>query len=173
MHGGTVEAHSQGPGKGSAFVIRLPAVQALDRRAAAEPPAPGSLSPGRRILVVDDNRDAAESLGRLLRMSGNDVRTAHDGLEAVATAEEFGPEVIFLDIGLPKLNGYEAAGRIRQQEGGKDILLVALTGWGQEEDRGRSRDAGFDHHLTKPVAFSVLLELIAGAARNQKRERIS
>jgi CheY-like chemotaxis protein len=97
----------------------------------------------------------------LLRMMGNEVHTAHDGLEAVGAVAAFRPNVVLLDIGLPKLNGYEAAGRIRAQEGGKDILLIALTGWGQEEDRRRSREAGFDHHMTKPVELTVLKKLLA------------
>jgi DNA-binding response OmpR family regulator len=117
---------------------------------------------------VDDNRDAAESLCILLGMSGNSVRTAHDGLEAVAVAAEFRPDVVLLDIGLPKLDGHEAARRIREQEGGAGMLLIALTGWGQEEDRRRSREAGFDHHLTKPVEFDSLLRLLAALERGDE-----
>jgi CheY-like chemotaxis protein len=111
---------------------------------------------------VDDNTDAAESLAMLLRALGHDVLTVHDGEQAVAAAAGFRPDVVLLDIGLPKMNGYEAARRIRDQ-GGRGVTLVALTGWGQEEDRRRSREAGFDHHLTKPVAPAVLLELLAAA----------
>jgi len=115
----------------------------------------------RRILVVDDNWDSAESLVLLLTLMGNEVHTAHDGLEAVAAAAEFRPEVILLDIGLPKLNGYEAARVIREQPGGSQMVLIALTGWGQEEDRRLSKLAGFDHHLTKPVDFDTLQELLS------------
>jgi PAS domain S-box-containing protein len=160
LHGGSVEARSEGPGKGSEFVVRLP------RAARAVAPAPAPVDPGRppprRILVVDDNRDAAESLGMLLELQGNEVQVAHDGLEAVRSAAAFRPHVILLDLGLPKLSGYEAARRIRALDGGGGVLLVALTGWGQEDDRRRSRDAGFDHHLTKPVEFEALRRLLAG-----------
>ena len=121
----------------------------------------GAAPARRRILVVDDNRDAADSLAMLLRMMGNEVHTAHDGLEAVGAAAAFQPDVVLLDIGLPKLNGYEAARRIREQAGGSDMVLIALTGWGQEEDRRRSKEAGFDHHLTKPVEFAALQKLLA------------
>jgi CheY-like chemotaxis protein len=116
---------------------------------------------GRRILVVDDNVDAAESLALLLRLMGNEIRIAQDGLEAVEAAGAFRPQLVLLDIGLPKLNGYDAARRIRQQSG-HDVVLVAVTGWGEAEDRLRSKEAGFDHHLTKPVAENVLRDLLAG-----------
>jgi CheY-like chemotaxis protein len=131
MHGGSVEAYSDGPGRGSEFVVRLPVAGEVEGRGlrggagdGEKPPAPV----GCRILVVDDNRDAADSLGMLLRMLGNEVHTAHDGLEAVGAAAVFRPDVVLLDIGLPKLNGYEAARRIREQRGGGDMVLVALTG---------------------------------------------
>jgi CheY-like chemotaxis protein len=109
-----------------------------------------------RILVVDDNRDAVESLALLLEMMDYDVRTAEDGLEALDVAQVFRPDIVLLDIGLPRLNGYETAQRVRQLDGGGDVLLVALTGWGQDEDRRRSRAAGFDHHLVKPVDLDAL-----------------
>ncbi|MGH7607049.1 MAG: response regulator, partial [Gemmatimonadales bacterium] len=147
---------------GSEVTIRL--------RAAAEPPpqaqepAPRATGTTRRarcrILVADDNQDSAESLAMLLRLSGHDVRTAHDGQEAVAIAQEFQPEVALLDLGMPTLTGYDAARRIREQPGGAKVVLIALTGWGQEEFRRRSRDAGFDHHLTKPVAVDALERLL-------------
>ncbi len=164
MHGGTVEAHSEGPGRGSEFVLRLPQLKDEGQRAKDEGEAsvgPSSLvlHPSRRILVVDDNRDAAESLSVLLRLLGNEVRTAHDGVEAVASATEFRPDVVLLDIGLPKLNGYEAARRIREQQGDA-VVLIALTGWGQDEDRRRSSEAGFNHHMTKPVEFEELQRLL-------------
>lgn len=105
--------------------------------------------------------NVADSLGMLLRMMGNEVHTAHDGLEAVGAAAAFQPDVVLLDLGLPKLNGYETARRIREQDGGTDMMLVAVTGWGQEEDRRRSKEAGFDHHMTKPVEFADLQKLLA------------
>ena len=164
MHGGTVTAHSDGPGKGAEFIVRLPLA---DERAAAQPEnnanaASGSAQPpGRqRVLVVDDNQDSANSLSTLLRLAGNEVETAHDGLRAVEVAERFRPEMILLDIGLPGLNGYNVARRIRELPFGKETLLVALTGWGQEEDRRKSREAGFDKHLIKPVDYNVLMELL-------------
>ena len=110
---------------------------------------------------MDDNRDAADSLGVLLRMMGNEVHTAHDGLEALGAAAAFRPDVVLLDIGLPKLNGYDVARRIREQEGGADVRAGRPDRWGQEEDRRRSKEAGFDHHMTKPVEFEALQKLLA------------
>lgn len=163
LHGGSVDARSDGDGRGSAFVVRLPVVLSLagDRREEdeAEPVRPQSR---RRILVVDDNKDAATSLVLLLRIMGNETETAHDGLEALAVAASFRPDVMLLDIGMPKLNGYEVCRRIRQQAWGKGMVLFALTGWGQEGDQRRSRAAGFDAHLVKPVDPSALEELLTG-----------
>jgi DNA-binding response OmpR family regulator len=113
----------------------------------------------RRVLVVDDNEDAADSLAMLLTVRGDEVRIAYDGAEAVATENDFNPEVVLLDIGLPKLSGYDVAKHIRSARGG-DVLIIAITGWGQEDDRARAREAGFDHHFTKPVDFEMLLDLI-------------
>jgi signal transduction histidine kinase/PAS domain-containing protein len=163
MHGGTVEARSDGPEKGSEFVVRLAVAEVKDQKpqGAACEGEKGAAPTGRRILVVDDNRDAADSLGMLLRMMGNEVHTAHDGLEAIGAAAAFQPDMVLLDLGLPKLNGYEAARRIRAQDGGTDMVLVAVTGWGQEDDRRRSKEAGFDHHMTKPVEFDALQKLLA------------
>jgi PAS domain S-box-containing protein len=160
MHGGTVEVRSEGPGCGSEFVVRLPRVDALPAAA----PRSGDRSAARvprRILVVDDNRDSADSLCALLRLDGHEVTAAYDGLEAVSAAAEFAPDLVLLDIGLPKLNGFEAARRIRQQRGESCPVLVALTGWGQDSDRKTSREAGFDAHLVKPVDESALTNLIA------------
>jgi PAS domain S-box-containing protein len=165
MHGGSVSAHSEGLGQGSEFVVRLPiaaSVQIEELKSAGESTKPRALG-SRRILIVDDNRDAADTLALLLRDMGNIVHTAYDGLEAVAAAATYQPEIILLDIGLPKLNGYDAARRIRESPGGADMLLIALTGWGQDEDRRRSREAGFDHHMTKPVGFATLEKLLAEA----------
>ena len=162
MHGGRIEARSEGLGKGAEFVVRLPVVVgASEPQAPAErdePPAPKS---SLRILIVDDNRDGADSLAMLLQIMGNDTRTAHDGQEAVDVAEEFRPDVMLLDIGLPKLNGYEACRRIREQPWGRSVVLIALTGWGQEDDRRRSQEAGFDHHMVKPVDPQDLMKLLA------------
>jgi PAS domain S-box-containing protein len=169
MHGGTVEAHSDGPGKGSEFIVRLPVAAEHKERGARGVTDDGekTAAPARcRLLVVDDNQDAADSLAMLLRMLGNEVHTAHDGLEAVGAAAVFLPDVVLLDIGLPKLNGYEAGRRIREQQG-QGVVLVALTGWGQEEDRRRSKEAGFDHHMTKPVDFDALQKLLAGLKTNR------
>jgi DNA-binding response OmpR family regulator len=113
-----------------------------------------------RILVVDDNRDSADSLAMMLRIMGNEIRTAYDGEEAVAAAGEFRPDVVLLDIGLPKLNGYEACRHIREQPWSKSVVLIAMTGWGQEEDRRRSQEAGFDKHMVKPVDPQALMNLL-------------
>jgi signal transduction histidine kinase/ActR/RegA family two-component response regulator len=167
LHGGSVAAHSAGLGQGSEFTVRLPVLvpAAREIRTAdgegdddGEPPA---VPAHRRILVADDNADSAESLALLLTMRGSEVRTAHDGWEAVETAAAFGPDIVLLDIGMPRLNGYEAARKIRQQARGKRVVLIALTGWGQDEDRRRSTDAGFDFHLVKPVDFAALEQLLA------------
>ena len=161
LHGGTVTAHSEGLGLGSEFVVRLPAIEA------ARPDLPrsriaGQRSPARRkILVVDDNADAAESLAALLSISGHETRMAHDGPEALQQAERFHPDVVFLDIGMPTLDGHETAKLIRKQPWGKDMVLVALTGWGQHEDRRRSKDAGFNHHLVKPADPVVVEKLLS------------
>jgi PAS domain S-box-containing protein len=161
MHGGSVEAHSEGEGRGAEFVVRLPLVQAdgataVPRQIRAQP---AGLTP-RRILVVDDHVDAADSLSMLLSMSGHEVRTAYDGHTGLEQAAEFRPEVIFLDLGMPGMDGYETARRVRQLQGMENIKLVALTGWGQEEDRRRSQEAGFDAHIVKPVSPAALQELM-------------
>jgi len=166
MHGGTVEAHSAGHGLGSELIVRLPRLPALSSPAPGEKPAAGSPEPGgaparRRILVADDNTDAAASLAMMLEIMGNEVRTAVDGQEAVETAESFRPTVILLDIGMPRLNGYDACRRIREQPWSHGVFLVALTGWGQDEDKRRSKEAGFDHHLVKPVEPAALEKLLA------------
>jgi signal transduction histidine kinase/CheY-like chemotaxis protein len=161
MHGGTVEARSEGLGQGSEFAVRLPLPS-------APVPPPREVSDiqaipmvPRRILVVDDNRDSADSLAMLLKLTGHEVHVAQDGLEAVEKAASFRPQVILLDIGLPSLNGYEAARRIREQQRHESLTLVALTGWGREADRRRSEAAGFDAHLVKPVDFAALARLLA------------
>jgi signal transduction histidine kinase len=169
MHDGTVEARSEGPGRGSAFVVRLPVLTEGPKPAAhATAAARERAAVARRMLVVDDNPDSAESLSMLLQVSGHETATAHDGLEALAEAERFRPEVVLLDIGLPLLNGYDAARRIREQPWGKDMVLVALTGWGQEEDRRKSKEAGFDLHLVKPVDLDLLMERLGSLPSGSK-----
>jgi len=129
-----------------------------DRKPTADEATPMK---ARRILVVDDNEDSATSLAELLQLLGHETQVAYDGLEAVEAAARFRPEIVLLDIGLPKLNGYEAAQRIREEPWGKGMKLIALTGWGQDEDRQKSRDAGFDVHLVKPVEFATLRKLLS------------
>ncbi len=163
LHDGTIEARSNGPNQGSEFVVRLPLPQPpVETPLTSDGPKAASLT-GIRILVVDDNKDSADTLGMLLRLKGNEIRIANDGLEAVQVAETFHPDFVLLDIGLPKLNGYDVARRIRQQPWGRDIILVALTGWGQDEDRRRSQEAGFNFHVVKPVELSALESLLAGS----------
>lgn len=161
LHGGRVEAHSPGLGQGSEFTVWLPTT--TERSESNSDPAQGGQTrplPRRRVLVVDDNPDAADSLALLLGFAGQDVRTTYDGLSALEQAQEFAPEVVLLDIGMPGMDGYEVARRLRNEGGLHQALLVALTGWGQEEDRRRSAEAGFDHHLVKPVEPKRLRELL-------------
>jgi PAS domain S-box-containing protein len=162
LHGGSVEAMSEGLGRGSEFVVRLPLLVVPVQSFSAGPRSPerGPASP-RRILVVDDNRDAAESLEILLQLWGHQARSAQDGPEALSMAAELRPEIVLLDIGLPGMDGYEVARRMRALPACKDALLVAVTGYGQNRDRLQSQQAGFDHHLVKPVLPEVLQELIA------------
>ena len=169
MHGGTVEAHSAGVGQGSEFVIRLPLAGEADL-AAAKPMATRSvLTNPLRILIVDDNHDSADMLATLLRFAGHETFAAHDGSAAVEVAAKLDPDVVLLDIGLPILNGYDAARRIREQQGQqRRPLLIALTGWGQDEDRRRSEEAGFDAHLVKPVDDAVLGRLLAELSAGQQ-----
>jgi len=169
MHGGSLKAFSEGAGRGSEFVVRLPIL--IDKQREQQPAEPtGNEQPAptaRRILVVDDNPDSAASLAMLLKLTGNETYTAHDGLEAVEAAETFRPDVVLLDIGLPKLNGRDAARRIREQPWGKNMVLVALTGWGQDEDRRRSQESGFDHHMVKPVDYAALMKLLSFLPRSR------
>lgn len=167
LHDGQIDVASPGRGRGSEFTIRLPL-------APGESEPSGELSggaagweeqPTRRILVVDDNTDSAESLGALLEMVGHQVRTAHDGPSALAQAGSFVPDVVLLDIGMPGMSGYDVARELREDPAHEGIVLVAVTGWGQEEDRRRSREAGFDHHLTKPADLPTLQDLLAAAGR--------
>jgi signal transduction histidine kinase/CheY-like chemotaxis protein len=167
MHGGRVQAHSDGPGQGSEFTVTLPMSSSSHHSGAqdAETPSPRSL-PKWRILIADDNVDAASSLALLLGLMGHEVRTAADGQQAVEISETFRPEVAFLDIGMPRLNGLEACRQIRSEPWASNTVVVALTGWGQEGDIRRTREAGFDHHLVKPVAPNVIADVLAGLHRD-------
>ncbi|RIK77619.1 MAG: hypothetical protein DCC67_12415 [Planctomycetota bacterium] len=160
MHGGTITAASEGEGAGSEFIVRLPLLEASLSPATRETPH-ATPAPARRILIVDDNRDSATSLAMLLKLKGNETHTAHDGVEALEQAARFLPEMVLLDIGLPRMNGLEVCRRMREQPWGKDTVIVALTGWGQDADRRRSQAAGFDRHLVKPVDLQSLTEMLA------------
>jgi PAS domain S-box-containing protein len=160
LHGGRIEAHSAGLGQGSEFIVHLPTVLAGEEQTGAAADDPPALS-RRRLLVVDDNIDAAQTLATILSLEGQDVRTAFGSLEALELAEQWRPEVALVDIGLPELNGYEVCRRIRAQPWGERMLLVACTGWGSPEDRERTRQAGFNFHLVKPIQLEAVLKLIA------------
>jgi PAS domain S-box-containing protein len=158
MHGGTVAAASEGEGRGSTFTVRLPLSPQQP-----PPPAPANQSngvttngPGRKILVVDDNRDSAQSMADMLKLLGHDVRTAHDGTDAVVVAEAFRPDLILMDVGMPTMNGLDATRAVRGRPWGRNVTILALTGWGQDADRAESRRAGCDDHLVKPVALEAL-----------------
>jgi CheY-like chemotaxis protein/anti-sigma regulatory factor (Ser/Thr protein kinase) len=159
MHGGTVEARSDGEGCGSEFIVRLPMVEEAAVDATRTLPTPDA-SRKHSILVVDDNSDSAQSLAMLLDTMGHRTFTAYDGHEAMAAIEQQRPDVVLLDIGLPGLSGYEVCQRVRAQEWGKKTTLIALTGWGQEDDRRRTREAGFNGHLVKPVDVEQLMDLL-------------
>ena len=169
MHDGEVEARSAGLGKGCEFVVRLPLMlqerQEPNDKANGEQPQEPPRSSGYRLLVVDDNRDAADSLALLLRLQGHEVRVAHDGPAALEMVNGYRPALVFLDIGMPGMDGYEVARRLRQQPGLENVRLAALTGWGQQEDRRRTAEAGFDHHLVKPVEPKALEGLLADLKR--------
>src|SRR3569832_1699300 len=161
MHGGTVEARSDGLGKGSEFVVRLPlAIERAPYATRDAQPSP-EMFLSYHILVVDDNRDVADSLGILLRLLGAKTHVVHDGPAALAAIETFKPGVVLLDLGMPGMSGYEVARRIRRQYSAQDIMLIALTGWGQDEDRRRARLMGFDYHLTKPADIKSLQECLS------------
>jgi CheY-like chemotaxis protein len=157
MHGGSVSAASAGLGKGTSFTVRLPRSEAVAQAIVRRAPA---LARTHRILIADDNADAAESLAALLRIGAHEVRTAHDGEQAVAVAAAFRPNIAFLDIGMPKLDGYEAARRIRAAPWSRGMVLVGLTGWGGEEVRRRAFESGLDHHITKPAQLDVIEDLL-------------
>lgn len=160
LHGGTIVAHSEGDGKGSEFIVRLPLSNSLEEAIPTVENSVPFIGVSKRILVIDDNIDAAESLAMLLEITGHISRTANDGLTGLKVAEEFIPQIILLDIGLPDINGYEVAERIRQQPWGKDLCLIATTGWGQDKDKDLAKSAGFNEHLTKPIDFQQLNSLL-------------
>ena len=162
LHGGTVTAASAGRDQGSRFTVQLPAEISVGVGPGAPQVAEAPASPRRRILVVDDNHDAASTMAEMLELLGNEVRTAGDGFEAITVAEAFRPQVILMDTGMPRLNGHDATRRIRQQSWGEAMTILALTGWGQDADRARSKEAGCDGHLVKPVDLLELEKLLAG-----------
>ena len=171
MHGGTVTAESEGPGRGARFTVRLPVmapqISGLSNQKRESATIP-SIEP-QRILVADDNHDAAEALSLQLQLAGHHVRTAHDGIEALAVAKTFDPDIVLLDLGMPKMDGYEAARQLRLGPGGHRVRLIALTGWGQQQDRDRTADAGFDAHLVKPVAEAQLFRALMLAVEDKRR----
>jgi CheY-like chemotaxis protein len=164
LHGGRISVHSDGPGQGSSFVVKLNLLNVPALRAVAPVAEPVSSHSGRsnaRVLVVDDNRDGAQSLALMLDLEGHEVRTAADGLEALEIAEDFQPHVVLLDIGMPGIDGYETARRLRARPWAQTTLLCAQTGWGQEDDKRRARTAGFDRHLVKPIDPEEISRLVA------------
>jgi signal transduction histidine kinase/ActR/RegA family two-component response regulator len=163
LHGGSVVVHSDGPGRGTEFTVRLPALPASSANVGDAPTETVATRARRtrRILVVDDNVDHADSLSMLLSIDGHEVHSAHDGIEALEAAERLRPEVVLLDLGLPRLDGFDTCRRLREQPWGKSLLLVAITGWGQDIDRLKSSEAGFDHHLVKPIDSRALAGLVS------------
>ena len=163
LHGGSVSAQSEGPGKGSEFIVRLPlaAEASVEDTESAESDELQQPAARYRLLIADDNRDGADSLAMLLQVLGHDVETAYAGDQAVDVAQQMRPDAVLLDIGMPRLNGYEACRLIRSEPWGREMVLIAVTGWGQEEDRRRTREAGFDLHLVKPVDSADLLKVLA------------
>ena len=164
MHQGTVSAFSEGSGKGSTFVVRLPLLAGGARTESQVNIEPPPAVPPRRILVVDDNTDAATSLAMLLEHQGHEVATAHDGADAVVKARNLRPHIVFLDLGMPKMGGLEAARHLRSSSNGEPMTLVALTGWGQQQDHQRTREAGFDWHLLKPIDRTELAKVLAASS---------
>jgi signal transduction histidine kinase/ActR/RegA family two-component response regulator len=163
LHGGSVAVQSEGPGHGSQFTVRIPALPAASAADAPEAPAPIAVTPvvrARRILIVDDNIDHADSLAMLLSIERHEVHAVHDGIEALAAADRVRPDVVLLDLGMPRLDGFDTCRRLREQPWGKSMLLVAITGWGQDADRIKSSEAGFDYHLVKPIDSRALTAIV-------------
>lgn len=167
MHGGKIEAKSNGPGQGAEFIVRLPHTSPTNVSSNSSNNEHSPSQPNLRILIVDDNRDGADSLAMMLKMFGNETKTAYDGEQAVELCMNYEPDVLLLDLGLPKLNGYDACRQIRQQSSRKPPVIIAQTGWGQEEDRQRTREAGFDYHMVKPIDPAALMSLLSGLAENK------
>jgi CheY-like chemotaxis protein len=171
LHGGNIEARSAGIGRGSEFIVRIPVgipSERPDIEATADVPVPGA---GLKILVVDDSRDAADTFAILLELSGHHVQTAYTGQRGLELAETFRPHVLLLDIGIPDLDGYQLAKKIRASPWGRGTILIAVTGWGQEEDRRRAFEAGFNHHLTKPIAAETVESLIQSLGTVRERTK--
>jgi CheY-like chemotaxis protein len=167
LHAGSITAHSEGPGRGSEFIVRLPVLASTPAEEAGPPPPGRSVAPvalpRRRILVVDDNVDAADSLGRLLAtFLGQEVRVVYDGPAALDVVGSLRPEVVLLDLGMTTMDGFEVAMRLRERPESAGMVIVAVTGWGQEEDRRRTEETGFDHHLIKPIRVEVIRDLLLG-----------
>jgi len=161
LHDGTIEAKSDGLGRGSEFIVRLPLTAAIPSEASVTNVDAPPVARGRRVMVADDNKDAADTLAMLLELGGHEVRVAHRGRAALELAQTFRPDVAIIDIGMPDLSGYEIAKQLRRESWGTGICLIALTGWGQDDDRQRAKDAGFDRHMTKPVEAWALEELLS------------
>ena len=164
LHGGSIHAESRGAGLGSVFTVRLPAADPIAEVRPPRSEPPRTARPGSRVLVVDDNLATASALADLLQMSGYHVHLVHDGREAIAAAIDHSPEVVLLDIGLPGMDGYQVAHHLRANEGLKGATIIAITGYGEEQALRRSREAGFDHHLVKPVDYDTLLKLLTDRA---------
>ena len=164
MHGGTIEAHSEGPGRGSEFVIRLPMRACQAAHHAIPDTTLHKTKAAWRILVVDDNVDAADSLALLFKADGHDAQVSYSSQAALELASKYRPDFVLLDIGLPGMDGYEVARRLRVQADVQNLRLIALTGYGHETDHARSKEAGFDHHVVKPVEFEALSSLLASLA---------
>jgi CheY-like chemotaxis protein len=166
LHGGTIEVTSEGTGRGSEFTVRLPRRAIPGTRVQKPTSNPTAPVVPRRVLIADDNRDGAESLGMLLRMEGHDVLIVHDGRAATEAFATFGPEVALLDIGMPEISGYEVARSVRQGPFGHSVTLVAITGWGKDTDKARALAAGFNHHFTKPVEPEELMKVLQARTAN-------
>jgi CheY-like chemotaxis protein len=165
LHGGRVVAHSDGLNHGSEFVVQLPQLGVVKSELTGDVAVPTDPSRRIRVLIVDDNRDAADSLRMLLEASGQDARAVYDGVSALEIAESFRPEIVLLDIGMPSMDGYQVVRELRAKALVPQPLIAALTGWGQDSDRKRTHEAGFDHHFTKPVAAEELMAFLEKAAR--------
>jgi CheY-like chemotaxis protein len=168
LHGGRVEAWSDGRGKGARFVVELPTSAAPPAAARAEAEVPARASAGLRLLVVDDNRDSAQSLGMMLEILGHEVRVEYDGPAAVRAARAFAPDAVFLDIGLPGMSGYDVCRQLKAAPGAEGLVVIAQTGWGDPAQRLRSKEAGFDHHLVKPIDLAALKGLLSDIAERAR-----